>query len=90
VPAGSSGRLNADGRCTLSGALTGGGDFTFYSPFVRTGLAGNWSAFTGNIWVIADGDGGDLRIENSAGYPAARLDLGNRGTGASAERFVSR
>ena len=77
VPTGFSGRLNADGRSTLTGALTGGGDFTFHSPFVRTGLAGNWSAFTGRIWVIADGDGGDLRLENTAGYPSARLDLGN-------------
>jgi autotransporter-associated beta strand protein len=77
VPTGFSGRLDADGRCTLAGALTGGGEFTFYTPFVRTALTGNWSAFTGRIWVIADGDGGDLRIENPAGYPSARLNLGN-------------
>ena len=76
VPTGSYGTLYADGRCTLSGALTGGGDFTFYTPFVRTELTGNWSAFTGRIWVISDADGGDFRINNTAGYPAAQLDLG--------------
>lgn len=76
VPTGFSGRLNADGRSTLSGALTGGGDFTFQTPFVRTDLTGNWSAFTGRIFVISDADGGDFRIKNTAGYAAAQLDLG--------------
>jgi autotransporter-associated beta strand protein len=76
VPAGTAGRLNADGRCTLTGALTGGGEFTFFTPYVRTELSGNWSAFTGRIRVIADDDGGDFRIKNAAGYPAAALDLG--------------
>lgn len=77
VPTGFSGRLNADGRCTLSGALTGGGDFTFYTPFIRTDLTGNWSAFTGRIFVISDADGGDFRIKNTAGYAGAQLDLGS-------------
>lgn len=76
VPAGSSGRLNADGRCYLSGSLTGGGDFTFYTPYVRTELLGNWSAFTGRVFVISDSDGGDFRFQHAAGYPAAHLDLG--------------
>ncbi len=76
VPAGTAGRLNADGRCNLTGALTGGGDFTFYTPYVRTELLGNWSAFTGRIFVITDSDGGDFRFQHAAGYPAALLDLG--------------
>jgi autotransporter-associated beta strand protein len=76
VPAGSAGRLNSDGRCYLTGALTGGGDFTFYTSYVRTELLGNWSAFTGRIFVIADSDGGDFRYQSSAGYPSAHLDLG--------------
>ncbi|RYD19856.1 MAG: hypothetical protein EOP88_17395, partial [Verrucomicrobiaceae bacterium] len=76
VPTGSTGRLNADGRSTLSGALTGGGDFTYHTPFIRTDVTGNWSAFTGRIFVISDADGGDLRLKNAAGYPSAALDLG--------------
>ena len=78
VPAGTYGELDADGRSTLSGALTGGGDFTFYTPYVRTDITGNWSAFSGRILVVSDADGGDLRINNSAGYPAAQLDLGDQ------------
>ncbi|MEY4489750.1 MAG: hypothetical protein RIQ79_2258, partial [Verrucomicrobiota bacterium] len=77
VPSGSSGRLNADGRCTLSGSLTGVGVFTFYTPFSRTALNGNWSAFTGQINVISDSDGGDFRINNSYGYANASVDFAN-------------
>lgn len=77
VPTGSSGRLNADGRCTLTGSLTGNGTFNFYTPFVRTALSGNWSAFSGQINVITDGDGGDFRINNSAGYANAAINLAN-------------
>ena len=75
VPAGATGRVNADGRCSLTGTLTGGGDFTFHTPYVRTELYGNWSAFTGRIFVITDSDGGDLRVRNSLGFPSAALDL---------------
>ncbi len=78
VPAGSVGRLDADGRCTLSGELIGGGTFTFYTPFSRTALSGNWSAFTGQINVVTDDDGGDFRINNSAGYAKATVDLGDQ------------
>jgi fibronectin-binding autotransporter adhesin len=75
VPAGKSGRLNADGRCTLSGTLTGSGDFTLFSGFVRTELAGDWSAFTGRVFFVTDADGGDMRFRNLAGIPLAELNL---------------
>ena len=78
VPAGQSGRLTADGRCSLNGTLTGGGDFTLYVGYVRTDLVGNWSAFTGTIHVITDDDGGDFRIGNTFDYPNATLDLGDQ------------
>ncbi len=75
VPAGSSGRLEANGRMTLGSSLAGSGDFTFYTPYVRTDITGDWSAFAGKLNVIADGDGGDFRIANAAGLPNAWLDL---------------
>ncbi len=77
VPSGSTARVNADGRCQLNGTLTGAGDLTFYTPYVRTEMDGNWSAFTGRIFVVSDADGGNFRIRNSAGYPSAALDLGD-------------
>lgn len=77
VPSGSSGRLNADGRCTLSGSLTGAGTFTFYTAFSRTALNGNWAAFTGQINVISDSGGGDFRINNGYGYANASVDFAN-------------
>lgn len=75
VPSGMTGRLNCDGRCTLTGSLTGGGTFTVMTPYVRTDFNGNWSAFAGQINVINDGDGGDFRCNNSAGYPNAKMNL---------------
>lgn len=75
VPAGASARLEADGRSTLSGALTGAGILDFNSSFIRTDLTGNWSAFTGILNVTTDADGGDLRLMQSAGLPAALLQV---------------
>jgi autotransporter-associated beta strand protein len=75
VPAGAAGRLNTDARCFLRGALTGGGALDYYVPYVRTELDGDWSAFTGRINVLTDGDGGDFRINNVYGYAQAALSL---------------
>jgi autotransporter-associated beta strand protein len=76
VPTGTSGSLYADRRCTLTGTLTGGGTLNFYIPYVRTELAGNWSAFTGVINALTvDADGGDFRIVNSSGYANATLNV---------------
>lgn len=71
VPAGSSGTLNADGRADMYGSLTGGGALTFHVPYVRTTLFGNWSAFTGQVFVT----GSDFRINNGYGYAGAAIDL---------------
>jgi autotransporter-associated beta strand protein len=76
IPTGAAGRLNADGRCGLTGSLTGGGTFTYYTGFIRTDLKGNWSAFTGQINAVTDDDGGDFRITNNFGYGNAALYLG--------------
>ncbi len=76
VPAGATARIVADGRCYLTGALTGDGDLTFYTPYVRTDLKGNWSAFTGRIFVTSDSGGGDFRVNNSYGYANAEVNLG--------------
>lgn len=78
VPGGATGRLNCDGRCSLSGSLTGSGTFQFYTPYVRTEIKGDWSAFQGVIQVITDADGGDFRIWNSSGMPQAELNLANQ------------
>lgn len=75
IPAGASGTLNADSRVDYYGALTGGGTLTFRVPYVRTTLFGNWSAFSGQINVTTDADGGDFRVSNSAGYSNALINL---------------
>ncbi|MEO5916225.1 MAG: autotransporter-associated beta strand repeat-containing protein [Luteolibacter sp.] len=79
VPAGATARLEADGRCSLTGSLTGSGDFTYFTPYVRSDLKGNWSAFTGQINVtgVGGGSGCDFRIANSFGFANAAIDLGS-------------
>ncbi len=73
----STGRIDCDGRSTMSGPLTGSGTLTIFTPYVRTDFSGNWSAFTGQLLIISDNDGGDFRCNNSAGYPNARMNLAN-------------
>ena len=76
VPAGMTGRLDADGRCSLTGSLTGSGTFNYYSPYVRSDLKGNWSAFTGQINLVTDADGSEMRVTNSNGFGTAALNIG--------------
>ena len=71
VPTGSNAEFGIDGRCSVTGSLTGGGTLTVYSPYVRGDLSGNWSAFTGTI----NATGVDFRINNSYGYPNATINL---------------
>ncbi len=78
VPAGATARLELDGRSSLTGSLTGAGTLELYTPFSRTELNGDWSAFAGVINAVTDADGGDLRFWNTAGLPAAELNLGVR------------
>jgi len=76
VPANSTGTLNGDGRCFLTGTLTGGGTLNYYSPYVRMEQDGDWSAFTGRI----NASGSDFRYNNANGLPLAALNLnGNTG-----------
>jgi autotransporter-associated beta strand protein len=75
VPLGSTGTLNGDSRCDMYGTLTGGGTLTFWIPYVRATLYGNWSTFTGRVNVVTDSDGGDFRINNSSGYAGAAVNL---------------
>ena len=75
VPEGYTGALKLDSRSSLTGTLTGNGTLNLYTPWVRSELLGDWSAFEGKINVTTDGDGGLLILGNSAGYGNANLYL---------------
>lgn len=75
VGEGKSGTINLDSRCDYTGKLTGGGTLTVMSPFVRSYLNGNWSAFTGTVIATTDSDGGDLSFNNNQGLPNAELNV---------------
>lgn len=79
VPTGFTGALNCDSRCSIRGDLTGGGTLNLYIPDIRTGIDGDWSAFTGQINVTTDANGGEFRIGNNyspTGLPLAAMNLG--------------
>ncbi len=73
VPEGKEATLRLDSRCSLTGTLTGSGTLYLYSPFVRSDLKGDWSAFSGTIHVTSDSGGGDFRIFNSYGFANAAV-----------------
>lgn len=75
VPQGYMANINLDGRSSMTGSLTGGGNLNIYTPYIRTDLIGDWSAFTGKITTSTDSDGGWLVLGNSKGYGNASIDL---------------
>lgn len=65
-------------RCGFSGNVTGAGALTYYTPYVRADITGDWSAFTGTVNVTTDDDGGDFRIASNyswAGLPRTAIHL---------------
>jgi autotransporter-associated beta strand protein len=75
VPAGSLGQVLPPGRGALLGALTGEGTLELVASQVRYNIAGNWSAFSGQINVVTFDGTDDFRVANALGYPAAKLHL---------------
>lgn len=73
VAEGTFGAINLDSRCDYTGTLKGGGTLTVMSPWVRSYLKGNWSAFTGKIIATTDNDGGNFSFYNNYGLPNAEL-----------------
>jgi autotransporter-associated beta strand protein len=83
VPTGATGTFNADGRCDIYSALSGGGTLNFRAQFVRTTVFGDWSAFTGRLNVLRGSSGGDFRIGAAyawPGLPRAAVNLGSSTT----------
>lgn len=78
VPENASGTINLDSRCNYTGTLTGAGILTLMSPWIRSYLNGNWSAFTGKIIATSDTDGGDLSFNNNFGLPNAELAVNGK------------
>lgn len=71
IPEGVSGTMYMDGRCYHNNVLTGKGELTVSSPFVRTDFTGDWSNFEGTI----NFEGSGCRISNSYGYAKAIVNI---------------
>lgn len=76
VPEGKTAGLFTDGRCSLTGKLTGSGTLNIMIPYIRTNFSGDWSGFTGTINILYDPHyAPDFRINNSYGYSQAAFYL---------------
>jgi len=75
IPTGYSGTLNTDGLSTITGSISGGGTFNYYTNYTGNILMSNASKFTGFMNVTTDADGGYFAIYNTNGFPAARINL---------------
>lgn len=73
VPEGKSATLVVPSRFDMTGALLGGGNLTISIPYVRAEMKGDWSAFTGNLYVT--GSTGEFRLRNAAGLAGATVWL---------------
>lgn len=77
VPANLTGTVNGTCRGGLNSTLTGSGTFNYVARYVRGDVNGDWSAFTGVINVTSQsGSSDDFRINNTAGWPNAKMSLG--------------
>jgi len=80
VPAGSTATVVAAARCEYNGALTGDGTLNWSCDYIRAYLNGNWSAFTGNLNITANGANSTYEnkfiVNNSNGYPNANVNIG--------------
>ena len=75
VDNGFTGTLITMGRGTIAGNLTGSGTFNYQTNYVRAQVTGNWSAFTGQINVTPNTNGGDFRLNNVNGFGTAKINL---------------
>jgi len=77
IPQGSNSWLHLDGRCSLIGSLEGSGTLNLETPFIRSGLNGDWSAFSGRILVSTSADNATFLPANQNGFENAAIELSN-------------
>jgi len=75
VPQGSESWLSLDSRCSLTGSLEGSGILNVRTPFVRSELDGDWSAFAGRIRVNTDNTDATFLPGSQYGFGNAAIEL---------------
>ncbi len=60
-------------RCGFSGDVFGAGILSYFTTYVRADITGDWSAFSGTVYVTTDAGGGDFRIASSYYWPGLPL-----------------
>ncbi len=75
IPQGSNSWLYLDGRSSLIGSLEGSGTLNLVTPFVRSELDVDWSAFMGRILVSTDAQDATFLVGNQNGFEKAAIEL---------------
>lgn len=75
IPRGSGSWLHLDGRSSLIGTLEGSGTLNLVSPFIRSELDGDWSAFSGRIKVSTNSSDATFLVGNQNGFENAAIEL---------------
>jgi autotransporter-associated beta strand protein len=68
IPAGQTATIYGPQRGGMQANITGGGTLFYNTIYVRGQISGNWSGFTGQTLVGLAPSGGNLGINNAAGF----------------------
>jgi autotransporter-associated beta strand protein len=68
IPTNYTGTIYGPARGTMTGNITGGGILNYFTTYVRGTISGNWSIFTGQIYISGTSAGGQLGIGTTAGF----------------------
>jgi autotransporter-associated beta strand protein len=68
IPTNQTGTIYGPARGSLLANITGGGTLNYNTTYVRGGIVGNWSGFTGQIIFGETSAGANLGIGNTAGF----------------------
>lgn len=77
VPAGQTGTFHGPQRGQASPILQGSGTLLYQTAYVRGQYGGDATAFTGQILLAGDANGGNLGVNSISGFPNAHVFLTN-------------
>jgi autotransporter-associated beta strand protein len=84
IPAGQTAAIYGPQHGAMQANITGGGTLFYHTAYVRGQIGGNWSGFTGQAVVGLATSGGNLGLNNTAGFGHLFLtnNLGTSGPGS--------
>lgn len=76
IPTNQAGTIRPAARGLINSTVTGSGTLNFIARFTRSDIGGDWSGFTGNLNIIANGAADDFRVNTATGFPNTKVHVG--------------